>query len=338
MLAVKLQGASETALGIPELLESVLLHVDMTTLLVTASRVNKTWKTVIDKSPAIQQALFFRPVANEPSASRRNEGTSLWLPSERAAAADFPGPRRMLNPLLAEKFEQCFFDLGPTYSCHRRANCFYELPWTAQPVRTVQEFWGGWSQARPPRLEADAALAEAESRRRFTRRGASWRRMLVSQPPPPCLGYMNFDICSPTAEGQKVSSAAVQAEDEAGLRMGQLYDVVQERAGHHGGHALWFRVLWGRPCSAFAFAHVDEAFGRLMERAGVVVEFMQADDTSLPNHPRDPADVGVFDEAFRCEEFRGSEMEVEETLGENAEFPEFDPRFVVWHWKTEDDD
>ncbi|KAK1982805.1 F-box domain-containing protein [Colletotrichum cereale] len=334
--------AMEVVLAVPELLEAILVQVDMRTLLVSVCRVSRTWKAFMDGSPALQQALFFKPVSDVSRATIHGlEGTPFpEVPSEYALPTQTDD--RLINPLLAEKFDKCFFDFGPSYSCHRRANSFYELPWSTrpEPVQTVQEYWGGWTQVRPAELDEESAQALAESRRRFTRRGASWRRMLVSQPPPPSLGYMRFDIRSLAAEDQRVSRSLIRPEDAqtapAGLRMGELYDVVQHGSGHHGQHSLWFRVLWGRPAGRFALAHVADAFEKLTARTGVVVEFMHADDYSLPNHPRDPADVGVFDAAFRCEEYSAVKFETEEAGAENAEFPDFHPGRVIWHWKLTD--
>ncbi|KAI8240660.1 hypothetical protein K4K57_007295 [Colletotrichum sp. SAR 10_99] len=341
MSSTQSERAMEVALAIPELLESILVHLDMTTLLVSASRVSKSWKTLMDASPAIQQALFFK-AAVVAAAPLRDPDHDLddddkgagGEQRDAAAGAKCKRARPRINPLLAKKFDKCFFDFGQTYSLHRRANSFYEMPWSRQPIRAVQEIWGGWSQLRPADLDAETEQSEKECRRRFTRRGASWRRMLVSQPPPPSLGYIKFDISEMPTEGHRVWSAALKpGSDEAGLRMGQLFDLVQDEVGHHGRHSLWFRVLWGKPTSSFAISRVKETFERLMAETHVVVELMHADDTSLPNHPQDPADVSVFDEAFRCDEHTEVKVHTEEALVYPPEFPEFDGRFVIWHWK-----
>ncbi|OHF03667.1 F-box domain-containing protein [Colletotrichum orchidophilum] len=337
--------AVETVLAIPELLEYILVQVDMRTLLVSASRVSKTWKAFIDGSPAVQQALFFKPVSMDVSRAvihGLEDGVFPSIPSQSVMPTHTRGAS-LINPLLAEKFDKCFFDFGPTYSCQRRANSFYELPWskTPNPIQTVQEYWGGWSQVKPPELDEEAARSQDETRRRFTRRGASWRRMLISQPPPPSLGYMRFDVCSLALEEQQVASSLIQPSPSSpgihtpfnGVRMGELYDIVQHAVGHHGRHSLWFRVLWGKPTTHFAFSHAEDVFDKLMARTSVVVELMHADDTSLPNHPQDPSDVGMFDAAFRCEEHREVKFETEQTCGEAVEFPHFHPRYVVWHWK-----
>lgn len=55
--------AIEAVLLTPELLEIILLHLDMTTLLVSAQRVSRHWLCVIAGSTKLQQALFFKPIA-----------------------------------------------------------------------------------------------------------------------------------------------------------------------------------------------------------------------------------------------------------------------------------
>lgn len=54
--------APHEALGIPEMLEEILLEVDMRTLLTSAQRVSQWWRDVITDSPRIQQRLFLRPI------------------------------------------------------------------------------------------------------------------------------------------------------------------------------------------------------------------------------------------------------------------------------------
>ncbi|KAJ5995143.1 hypothetical protein N7481_002120 [Penicillium waksmanii] len=65
----------------PELLEIILLHLDIRTLLVSAQRVCQTWKVLIQTSPAIQQALFFRsatPNPNSKKAKLHGHAKSIW--------------------------------------------------------------------------------------------------------------------------------------------------------------------------------------------------------------------------------------------------------------------
>lgn len=54
--------AVRRVLLIPELLELILLHLPLQDVLVIAQRVSRGWKAAIDSSPALQEALFFRPI------------------------------------------------------------------------------------------------------------------------------------------------------------------------------------------------------------------------------------------------------------------------------------
>lgn len=72
----------------------------------------------------------------------------------------------------------------------------------------------------------------------FHTQRVSWRRMLVSQPPPPLLGYFLLDLHS----GWNQISTAMVEPSCGGLHMGELYDIVQYHSGHHKSNSMWFRV------------------------------------------------------------------------------------------------
>lgn len=83
------------ALQTPELLEQILLHLPMLELL-HCQRVCRHWKDVIDSSPVLQQALYFRPA-----------------PIPESYDIDL-GPRgvNVFNPLLEEVFIEWFTASG----------------------------------------------------------------------------------------------------------------------------------------------------------------------------------------------------------------------------------
>ncbi|KAI0449557.1 hypothetical protein F5B21DRAFT_44683 [Xylaria acuta] len=130
-------SAIQAVLDIPELFQLILLQCDIRTLLTSARCVSHLWHSVIDSTPAIQEALFFRPN------TRDNE------------------PEPILNPLLVETFS-LFFDGG----IHTRKS-FDKLPFAN----------GGKNGCR------DA----------FMRKDASWRRMLVRQPPVRTMGVWHWE-------------------------------------------------------------------------------------------------------------------------------------------------
>ncbi|KAK7960358.1 hypothetical protein PG988_011572 [Apiospora saccharicola] len=315
-----------------ELLEIILVHLDMATLLVSAQRVSKTWHNVIAESPALQQALYFR-AATVPLHLR--SGNTIGSNSKTP-----PPPRPLLNPLLLEKFSPCFFDFDDNRARWRRSSSFYTLPWTARPHEelrhthltrpdTVHIIRNPPPHSKTPQegeREEEEEEEEEGARRRFTRRGASWRHMLVAQPPPLQMGYVSPS--SPLhAANLTIGKALLVAtptdgrdEDGGGLRMGQLYDFVQRRAGHHDLHSLWFRVQWMRFRGSTYHAAAGWACQELLQhKTCVVVEAVDHDDATLDQHPPAPPDVAAFDAAFRCDEAAALESKVE--MEEEVEVP-----------------
>lgn len=82
----------ERFLGIPELLEVVLLQLDNRTLLTSANRVSRDWNELIQTSPQIQQKLFFRPAADAPT----KDGADR--------------PSILLNPLLHQHISKMLYE------------------------------------------------------------------------------------------------------------------------------------------------------------------------------------------------------------------------------------
>ncbi|POR38149.1 Uncharacterized protein TPAR_01665 [Tolypocladium paradoxum] len=297
----------ERVLNLPELLEAILLHVDMTTLLVSVSRVNRSWNAVVSTSPALQQALYFRPVPSDGRAE------VMWDPMSEAEDSARPA----LNPLLVAKFGSCFFDFGPTYGYGRRAESFYTMPWTRKHHRTMKVSRGpnrpGYYQVgRPIALYSRDVRKAILDRQRFTRCGASWRRMLVSQPPPPYLGYLWWETPDVVAGPETMYTALASPDTGDGVRMGELYDLVQYHAGHHEANSLLFRVTWGQPQEPFETVMNQQQCERLLSQTSVLVELRPRADEIWANHPFDPPDVGVFDSTFRCEEYSKSNMDPQE--------------------------
>ncbi|RYO99401.1 hypothetical protein DL764_006823 [Monosporascus ibericus] len=283
----------EAVLSIPELLEAILLSLDMVTLLVSAPRVSKRWYDIIAGSPAIRQALYFDPVpvkaSSSSSKSGANDGSATIKP--------------VLNPLLAKKFAPCFFDFG-SKAYFRRANSFYSMPWTVKPRKEVLSE-DGIMESLPlyPLLDPEGPCDQAD-RRRFTQRGASWRRMLVSQQPPLQLGHLWSD--EQYRWHTLFWDAKVILNTDAthgGLRMGELYDLVQDHASDHQRHSLWFRVHWGQVRAPFFCDFSENASRQMICHTGVVVEFHEVDDV-YQDHHRDPIDPDAFNLVFRCDEHR----------------------------------
>ncbi|KAI0551775.1 hypothetical protein F4679DRAFT_593199 [Xylaria curta] len=146
-----MSSAMQTVLDIPELFVLILLQCDIRTLLTGARRVSHLWCDVIDSTPAIQKALFFRPdYSSKPT----------------------------LNPILVETFS-LFFD-GQVHD----QESFDELPIGDENA-----------MAEAFSLFFDGIVTDESSPRdAFMRKGASWRRMLVRQPPVRTMGYLNREM------------------------------------------------------------------------------------------------------------------------------------------------
>jgi hypothetical protein len=237
------------------------------------------------------------------------------------------------------KFTPCFDFLG-NYNCFRRARSFDALPWTKVPDEELEfnhPYRGGPIHSiRKALLPDDAKPTQKEdevSRRRFTRKGASWRRMLVSQPPPLHIGYLSPD--NTDFFERPVYMAMVASTTPTGLCMGQLYDFIQYYAGHHTLHSLWYRLHWISPRGSFYTPINDKLCRELLTKTYVVVEMSEVDDWMRAYHPRSPFDIAKFDTTFRCDEFSAVQVEAEKVAWnytdriaweyERADIMEMDP-------------
>ncbi|PKX99286.1 F-box domain protein [Aspergillus novofumigatus IBT 16806] len=101
-------------LSTPELLEYILLYLDIESLLTSAQRVCHSWTRLIQTSPRLQQALFFKPT-----------------PPEKCR-------EKLRNPLLAEHFWNFFpYHLDPF---SMREYTYRMLSWGEQSDRRQKRF------------------------------------------------------------------------------------------------------------------------------------------------------------------------------------------------------
>jgi hypothetical protein len=317
--------ARKKALASTEILEQVFANVDEVTLLTSVQRVSKAWKEVFEGSVLLQRKLFFLPDETRPlephPQSRREKGSD-------------PGKvYPVLNSLLVRHFRSTFFPVGGKfYGYTRRSESFYEQRWTSKHnklrlQRKLDTGYNRYESVKPDITKADA-LQMALDRDRFTRAGASWRRMLVTQPPIPDFIAMEFapkDIENPKSQ-EKLEFCILGAHHpDKGLRMGQLYDFVQDKVGNHPLDSLWYRVMWFEPRAPFA-SDLSEDGCRIMfddmDSKCVVEMFHREDDpkssfgarpgplsssrsyTSASKSGRNPPSSKAFDAIFKCAEFK----------------------------------
>ncbi|KAL4902054.1 hypothetical protein BDW74DRAFT_66850 [Aspergillus multicolor] len=178
------------AFSIPEILEGILLHLDMETLLL-AQRTCRTWRAVIQSSPALEKALYMAPA--------------------HSFLADDAQKREMTcNPLLARKFPQLF----PTIRDSNKPKVRRERNTT---------IFTGLHMLEPNKLES------------YIRPEASWRRMLVQEPPVKTIAVFTATY------GWATSYSIYEIEAGAkGLTMGAYFEYMIFNDG------LWW-LPWATP-------------------------------------------------------------------------------------------
>ena len=144
-------SAQSQAFSITEIFELILLQLDTRTLLTKAQLICHTWTTFIQESPAIQWALFFKPMTSVHS-------------------------KKHQNPLLAEVFPSIFNQYGPGLGSE---SCDEKDKHDNYNILTFTTFD---MILNPHKLDA------------YMRPEASWRRMLVQQPPVYTLSVLRSSI------------------------------------------------------------------------------------------------------------------------------------------------
>ncbi|KAH7040817.1 uncharacterized protein B0I36DRAFT_379707 [Microdochium trichocladiopsis] len=176
----------DTALAIPELLEAILLHLDTRTLLVAAQRTSTTWHSLIKTSPGLQKALFLQPDASIPPSAP------------------------LFNQLLVDTFPFCFQQLHNQHK-HQHKHQQPDLP-LQQPISRSKD-------ASALNATPFPASPHITSRKHaFARPEASWRRMLIQQPPLRSYGVV-MTACVPSsttrAPGTRGETADPSPDDGA---------------------------------------------------------------------------------------------------------------------------
>lgn len=172
----------------------ILLELDMRTLITSAQRVDRSWSQLIKASPRLQQALFLAPAPKPPSRSTES-------------------PPYIQNPLLAEVFS----------------------PFFSKPPRRPDTTWPGFYRrlvlAKKTRAKKkNSAQPERPRQAAFVRADASWRRMLVTQPPIAKLGVVTVDdiiggrYFGTAWKAGEVTFTTARSRPR-GLSMGVLYDM-----------------------------------------------------------------------------------------------------------------
>ncbi|KAK8033846.1 F-box domain protein [Apiospora marii] len=238
-------NSQSEVLGTTELLQNILLHLDLKTLLISAQLVERRWRNLISDSAVLQQALFFRGVpeppryekttgAHEPGGDASNDGQISEL------------GHAVINPLLREKFAPFFHD------ARRDAKATADMGGSARRLSLLR----GRRQSQTCMILSKhfpalpLAVSEA-ARAAFLRPEASWRRMLVTQPPARRLGFSEersgmggtgyrFGELLLDGDGGDSDEEGGRKGGGGGLRMGQLYDAAASWVVAHAN----FGIVW----------------------------------------------------------------------------------------------
>ncbi|KAH8204553.1 hypothetical protein TruAng_001327 [Truncatella angustata] len=235
---ISTEPAGNRVFGITELLEAILIEVDMRTLLVSAQQVTKWWRCVILQSNRLQKKLFFS-----------GDNSS----------------RNKLNPLLKGAFDFCFFN--PKWVEDEPGSDAFWLATSCgaicQPVR--------W-------LAGDDVSRFMTDLEAFGRPQASWRNMLVHQPPIPALQQIFTHQSHRHFCGQEIRVDVLAK----GLRMSRLVNAIFARNSEKGGcldhpeeRPAAVRIIWHRtPSEIHGVRQLKGIVDSREMAAGVVVQHL----------------------------------------------------------------
>ncbi|OMP82629.1 hypothetical protein BK809_0006939 [Diplodia seriata] len=199
----------EKVLQTTELLELILAALPIKDLLL-AQRVCRRFASLIQTSTALQQALFFLPL---PASSTRAPATTPALPLRSYPSGALVTETWERNPLLASAFPPWFDRQAP--------GSIYSPPF--------------YHPAAFETLPLNAA------RDAYLRPEASWRRMLVTQPPATALGVSRY---THGMGGDALADATLAMPPGCGVTMGVLYDAACQQVLREHWQFPVFRVQW----------------------------------------------------------------------------------------------
>lgn len=203
-----------TALSVAELLSLILSYVDVRTLLL-AQRVNRMFHAAITASPVLQRKLFFRPAppqqaeVDDTAAGAREKASRLITYDDDLCREPRYIRQVQLNPLLVRSFPNFFpnSDVGGNFED------FVCLDWGRNAERAAAYAWPT----------------------------ASWRRMFLSDPLPENARL--YCVSSYMSGNSRKSIDLLHGGK--GVRMGLLYDLVQELVIEEGRYCNGnFMVRW----------------------------------------------------------------------------------------------
>ncbi|VUC21615.1 unnamed protein product [Clonostachys rosea] len=192
---VKPSPSMEAVFATEELFDDILLRLPIELILTAVQRVSKTWQRQIESSHRLQRHLFLRP------------DNSKTLQETQGDCIINPLLYKHFGPMLGRREEQSGgTDVVASQPRARRLGMGYDMH------LSIADMSGGRVQHK-----------------RFACAGASWRRMLISQPPPRNVGYIEYAENGRAERYWDAPFDVLTIPD--GLRMGNLWDTI-------------YRTLW----------------------------------------------------------------------------------------------
>ncbi|KAJ5820453.1 hypothetical protein N7474_006044 [Penicillium riverlandense] len=233
----------------PELLQIILLHLDNRTLLVSAQRVCQTWTVLIQRSPVIQQALFFQPFTPKPEKGKWH-AKSIWnsiLPSplkkdtklDQGSINEYESSytRPIYNPLLVQAFRPFF---PSVYE--------YPLIHDNEEKATETEYEGKEQEKENPfSFKPLEMLSSPQKKSAYKRKEASWRKMLLRQPPVyggVTIFKMHHAMGGDSYKCYTAPPKTLKTNQEETLKMGHLFTTLTQNPDLYFGRFGQTRVYW----------------------------------------------------------------------------------------------
>ncbi|KAB2571530.1 hypothetical protein DBV05_g9801 [Lasiodiplodia theobromae] len=232
-------------LQIPELLELILAQLPMRDLLL-AQRVCRRFNNLIQTSIVLQQALFFRPLPKPATPEPTNRPKRpTWPPFEPSFSLPFPVSLPFPPPISnipaaatgsRKQQQQKNPFLDPESAGQNPLLVAAFPPWFS---RNMSDLSYTTDQCHFSRFK-DLPLAGAR-RDAFLRPEASWRLMMVTQPPISVMSVVRITVHTRMTTYEEVE---VRFPAPIGLTMGVLYDLTCQLVLYQNGGE--FRVQWSK--------------------------------------------------------------------------------------------
>lgn len=161
-----------------ELLENILKILPMKDLLL-AQRVSRYWQSVITESVSLQQMLFFKPKQADFCWLFDEAGKLKW-PQRVDRDYELPGDSEHLTLLKHAEMNSMIFEVGANDNI-----------WDSAPRQ------GGTNVMAKPKSRLKRPAAKYPE--------ASWRKMLISQPPVKTCEWYSYDMFFTNSDGEESS-------------------------------------------------------------------------------------------------------------------------------------